>query len=442
VTLLPESSVAVEEEIPASLWNRARKLATGRISYALADQVTYSFGNLVVAALINRHATPWEFGIYILTQRVLDILIQMCNNVMWGPYIFNRPGLSQERQKLYLGSVFAVQMIFSVLMVLLLAGVARWCSTPSRGLYYGVFQPLILTSAGIVFREFTRRMYFADLRMKEAFWTDVATVVLQIAGVEWLYLRHSLNIPNTLFVLCAAAVFVSLWWLLQEWKTFAVGLKDIREDFVRNLHLGGWFVGSNMVFIASSQWNPWVLSALMGGVGVGMYSTCEQVINIPRVALVSVLNMMSPIMAQKYADGGKVELDALVKRFNRLFTLGSVLCAAVIMLIGPFVAKLIFKHIPGNARTIMVVLALNFIALAATLPESYGLSAINRAGPTFYANLAGFMVQAGTAIWLIRSLQLPGAAAALLLGSIVVIVVRHLYYRKEFRTTGEPVRAA
>jgi O-antigen/teichoic acid export membrane protein len=434
VTLLPEASVAVEEESPAprpGVWLRARKFASGRLSYALADQVTYSFGNMVVAALLRRHTSEWEFGIYILTQRALDVLIQMCNNVMWGPYMFNRPGLAKQRQRLYLGSIFAVQMVCSALMFLLLWGITKWCSTPSRGLYYGVFQPLILTSAGIVFREFTRRMYFADLRMKEAFWTEVATVGLQIAGVEWLFYTHRLTVPNTLLVLSGAAIFVSLWWLVREWNTFVIRVREIREDFVRNLNLGGWFVGSNMVFLASSQWNPWTLSALMGGAAVGSYSVCEQVVNIPRVALVSLQNMLSPMMAQKYADGGKPALHALVKKFNRILFLGAAVCALGIILIGPNVARIIFKDIPGNARLILAVLALNFVALAATLPESYGLSAVKKAGPTFYANLAGFSVQAVTALWLVKTLHVPGAAAAMLLGSLVVMVVRHVYYNRE-----------
>lgn len=435
MTLLPEATVAEEMDIvpPArpGPWKRAREFAAGRMSYALADQVTYSFGNMVVLALMRRHTTAWEFGIYVLTQRALDVLIQMCNNVMWGPYMFNRPGLAEERQRLYLGSIFAVQMACSVLMFPLLWLIAKWASTPSRGLYYGVFHPLIITAAGIVFREFTRRMYFADLRMKEAFWTEVVTVVLQIGGVEWLYLKHILDVPHTLYMLSAAAIFVSLWWLGCEWRTFAVRLRTMREDFVRNLNLGSWFVGSNLVFLASSQFNPWVLSAFMGGAGVGDYSVCESVVNIPRVALVSVQNMMSPMMANKYAEGGKPQLRRLVKKLNTVLFAGSALCAAGIVLFGPWVSRLIFKSIPGDARTILIVLALNFIALAATLPESYGLSAMKNAGPTFYANLAGFLVQAATAIWLIRVFHVPGAAGAMLLGGVVVMGVRHVYYKRE-----------
>ncbi len=434
MTLLPETSVAEEREAPLprpGLWTKAKGFATGRLSYALADQLVYSFGNMVVAALLRRHTSEWEFGIYILTQRALDVLIQMCNNIMWGPYMFNRPGMEKERQRLYLGSIFAVQLLCSVLMFLLLWGIAKWCSVPSRGLYYGVFYPLILTSAGIVFREFTRRMYFADLRMREAFWTEVATVVLQIAGVQWLRLTHRLDVTSTLLVLSAAAIFVSLWWLVREWNSFAIRLQAIGEDFKRNLNLGGWFVGSNMVFLASAQWNPWTLSALAGGAAVGNYSVCEQVVNIPRVALVSMQNMFSPIMAQAFADGGRPALDGLVKKFSKYLLLGSSLCAVGIGLIGPFIARIIFKDVPGNARTILFVLALNFVALAATLPESYGLSAMKKAGPTFYANLGGFLVQAGTAIWLVKKLQVPGAAAAMLVGSIVVIVVRRFFYRRE-----------
>ena len=173
---------------------------------------------------------------------------------------------------------------------------------PSRALYYGVFAPLVATSIGIVFREYTRRMYFAEMKMKEAFWTDVVTVVLQIAGVEFLYVTDRLNVANTLFMLSFGAIVVSLWWLAREWRKLSFGLQEMLDDARRNTRLGRWFLGANMVFMVSSQCNPWMLSWLLGGSSVGDYAVCESVANIPRVALTSMQNMMAPTMAHAYAE--------------------------------------------------------------------------------------------------------------------------------------------
>ena len=189
-----------------------------KMGYALADQVTYSFGNMVVAALFSRHASAREFGMYILTQRALDVLMQLCNVFSWGPYTFNLPGVAKERLALYDGSMVTQQMVGCVFSGLLLFAASRWASTPARGIYYGVFTPLILCSAGILFREFTRRLYFARMRFREAFWTDVVTVALQIAGVGWLAFTHRLDVRRALEVLSLAAMVVSFWWLKGEWN--------------------------------------------------------------------------------------------------------------------------------------------------------------------------------------------------------------------------------
>lgn len=437
MTTLPEAGIGEEMEAgPAQgpgLWGRARALAQGRLGFALGDQVAYSFGNMVVAALLSRHCAQREFGIYILTQRAMDVLQQLCNVFLWGPFAFNLPGMEKRRQRLYLGSVFAHQLVCCGLAALLLWSAGKWASTPSRGLYYGVFAPLVLTSIGINFREFTRRMYFAEMRMVEAFWTDVATVGLQIAGVEWLYQTHRLDVTNTLWMLSAGAIVVSCWWLAREWRRFEVQVRACIEDLRRNLRLGRWFLGSNMIFVVSSQCNPWVLSGLLGGASVGAYSVCESVVNIPRVALTSLQNVMAPMMARAYAAGGKVALKKMVRRMDAMLLGGSTLFAVGIIVLGPWAARLIFKTVPGNSRVILALLALNLVAFAATMAQGYGLTAIGKAGYTFYANFVGLVVQFGVVIWLVRLWHVPGAAAALLIGSIVVLGVRQIYYSREMK---------
>lgn len=407
------------------------RAARGRLSYALADQVVYSFGNMVVAALLSRHAPAREFGIYMLTQRTLDLLVQGCNTLSWAPFTFNLAATPEAQHSGYRGSVLLQQLLACVLAVGLLGLASTWSATPARGVYYGTFHPLMFCSVALLFREFNRRMYFADMRMREAFWTECATVALQVAGVAWLQRTHRLDVPHTLVALSAGAAVLGVWWVVREARTLAFSLRGLIDDTRRNLRLGRWFLGSNTVFLASAQANPWLLSATMGGASVGAYSVCEAVVNIPRVALVSLQNMFAPMLSRAVAEGGRPRLRAVVQRLDRLLFAGSAVCAVGIVLLGPWVARLIFKQVPGNARTILCVLALNFVAFAATLAQSYGLSALDRAGPTFYANLAGLAAQAATALWLVHTFAIPGAAAALLLGSVVVLLVRQFYWQRE-----------
>lgn len=414
-----------------SLVRKLRTAVSERLGYALADQVVYSLGNMVVAALLSRHCRQREFGIYILTQRTMDVLIQFCNVFLWGPFTFNLPGTAEDRKSHYQGSILGLQVVFCLVFSLALWFASRWAAVPARGVYYGTFAPLVLTSGGILFREFTRRMYFSHMRLKEAFWTEVATIALQVAGVEYLYLTGRLDVARTLLVLCAGAALVSVWWVLREWNTFQLALGSTLQDLRMNLQLGRWFLGSNMVFLASSQCNPWVLSALLGGSAVGAYAVCESVVNIPRVALTSMQNVMGPMIARARNEGGRTQLQAIVQRLDRGLLLGSIVFAVAIMLVGPWVAQLIFKAAPGNARVLLVFLSLNLVAYAATLAQSYALTALGRADTTFYANALGIMVQASVCFFLVRRLHIPGAAAAMLLGSLVVLGVRGFFFRRE-----------
>lgn len=433
---LPEAAIGDEPALlPASLWARARGAVQSRLglSYALLDQVAYSVGNLAVMALLARHATAREFGIYILTQRALDVLIQLCNVLLWGPYTFNIAAMEPARQRSYRGSVLLHQLLACAAGAALLWCAARWASTPARGLYYGVFAPLVLSSIGILFREYTRRIYFAALRLREAFWTDVATTLLQIAGVVLLWKRGHLHVPETLWALAIGAWIVNAWWVLREWRSVSVSLRTALVDWRTNQRLGRWLLGSNMVFVASSQCNPWVIGALLGPASVGVYAVCEAVVNVPRVALVSLQNVLAPTLARAFAEGGKPRLRKLVAHTDRLLLVGSALFAALICAAGPWAASLIGKTVPHDARAILVLLALNFVAYAATMAQGYGLTAIGKASPTFYANLAGISAQIVLVVFLVRRLQVPGAAAAMLVGSLVVIAVRQVFYSREMQ---------
>ena len=101
-------------------------------------------------------------------------------------------------------------------------------------------------------------------------------------------------------------------------------LRESGAGLVLNMKLGRWFFGSNMMYMISSQCNPWVLSAVVGGGSVGEYAMCESVVNIPRVALNSLQNVMAPMMARAHADGGKPELRKMVARMDRYLLAGSV----------------------------------------------------------------------------------------------------------------------
>ena len=411
-------------------------LIRSRASYALADQVVYSFGNMVVAALLSRHCGAVQFGIYILTQRAMDVLIQLSNVFLWGPYTFHLPGMQNTRRARYQGSIVFLQLLFGILFTGLLYAASTETTTPRHSDLHAAFAPLVLASGGILFREFTRRMYFAHMRLKEAFWTECSTVLLQVAGVECLYRAEKLNVSNTLYVLSLSASFVSLWWIAREWKMWEVRLADVVSDFRRDLQLGRWFFGSNMVYLASAQCNPWVLDALLGGSSVGTYAISESLVNIPRVALTSMQNLMGPMLARASVEGGKPSVHRLVKRLNRTLLFVSLGFAAVIWLFGPSLARLIYHRTPAGTREIALWLSVNLVVYSCTLAQSYGLTALGRADAPFYANTFGLLVQASVCLFLIRAFHVPGAALAMLLGSLGVLVTRYWIYSREIQSHG------
>ena len=434
---LPLPGVIVEGDADATptpgWWARTRSHAGARMSYALLDQAVYSFGNLVVYALFRRHGSDRGFGAFVLTQRTLDVMFQLCNVFLWGPFCFHLPGTPEGRQGLYRGSVLLQQISFCAVCVGVLWGLGEWASGPAHARYAEVFSPLMWTAIGITFREYTRRMYFAEMRFREAFWTDVATVALQVAGVEWLVLHGAVTVRSTLGMLSAAAIVVSLWWVVREWRTFRVQLRSTLEDLRSDFSLGRWLFGSNMVNLLTQQCNPWILSSLLGVPAAGAYAVCEFPVNVPRVALTSLQNTMAPSMARRLAESGKGALHRMVLRYDNLLLAGAAAFVGVAWLSGPWFARMIFKSVPAEIQSVLLLLALNLLALAFTMARSYGLTAMGRADLTFYVNGLGLLVQGVAVVPLVRMFGLRGAAAALMLGTAATAILRAAVYAREVR---------
>ncbi|ADW71234.1 lipopolysaccharide biosynthesis protein [Granulicella tundricola] len=411
---------------------RLRIPSTTRLTYALLDQGVVSFGNMVISAAVARHTPNAEFGVFILSLRSLDFINQICGVLIWGPYIFNMPGLSEERKKPYLGSVLTHQVVGCVLGVVTLLLLALLLNHHGEQ-YRQLFAPLALPSVAIVFREFTRRMYFAQMSFRAAFIADAITVAVQTTSVLLLLHSHRLHSTSAVWALSLACVPASLFWLFSNRRRFSFGISDCRDDLRLNMQLGRWFFGSNMTLLVGQQANPWILSAMRGPTAVAGYAVCEAVVNIPRVALTSMQNTMGPSMARAYAGGGKDSLRRVVRRHSTLIIGGTMVFVVGIVVAGPAIAKLIYHLTPPDAHVILILLACNLLAYGASLGTSYGLSAINQARLNFLAAVAGLVVQLALAYVLVNRTGATGAAAALLAGSIIVLLVQTGFYVREMR---------
>lgn len=428
---VPERAAEEVAPVTASARPWVRRALQGPAAWALGDQVVYSFGNMVAAALLSRHCAAVVFGEYILTQRAMDVLIAVSNTFLWRPFTFRLPGTSSPEAAAYQGSVLGLQSVFCLVASLAL-GLLFLCTGGGSGAHAS-FGALLLTGAGILFREFTRRMYFAHLRYRTAFWTDVATVGLQTAGLLWLALTGRLTLNLALAVLCGGAVLVSLWWLVAEWRTWRFGVRRAWKDLRDDLPLGRWLFGSNMLYLASAQCNPWVLSALLGGSAVGTYAIAESLVNIPRVALASMENTMGPGIARAYEADGVSGVSREVERLNRMLLLASVAFCGLVWISAPFGAQLIYRRVPPGTRLLALLLGVNLVLYACRLPQSFGLTALRRAQATVHANGLGLLAQVALCALLIHRFEVPGAAVSLAMGSAVALIVREIFYRREMR---------
>ena len=146
-------------------------------------------------------------------------------------------------------------------------------------------------------------------------------------------------------------------------------------------------------------------------------------------------NVLPPMIAGAYREEGPQGVRNAVRRLDRVLIAGAFAMGVVVLIFGPGAAHLLFKSVPGNARTLLLLLSLNLVAYAGTLAQSYGLAALGRADKSFYSSAVGFAVQVPACVYMVRHFEVAGAAASLLLGNLVLYLTRLCFYSKDREQT-------
>jgi hypothetical protein len=169
--------------------------------FSLADQGVASITNFVTGVILARACSKEEFGLYMLAFTLILLVTDMQTALIATPYMVYGPRLKGRAQALYSGSTLIHQMAFSIAAMIAL-GVGVLLTHFGWGPHGigPVLWVLLAVISLIMFREFVRRMCFAQLRVGAALIFDVGIGIAQIGGL--LLMAHfGLLSPSRAFLL-------------------------------------------------------------------------------------------------------------------------------------------------------------------------------------------------------------------------------------------------
>ena len=403
-----------------------------RVLVTFADQIVVSATSFITGVIIARSCTTDEFGLYSLAFSIGIFITTVQDSLITLPYTVFRPRLEGQPAKLYNGSVLVHQVGLSLTAVVLIG---------TGAIFYHEFsgldralQGLAIGIAPVLFREYLRRIDFANMSMTTVFWLDSLIALLQIGGLLLFCYNAALDVIRVYWVVGLACGLISLYWLIRHRADFLMDAKRVWLDLLHNWSFGRWVLAANIVSLMSSQLYLWFLSGLRGVAEVGILAACQGVIFLSNPFLIGARNILGPKLSHIYASQGVDGLQNTVRKVTALLGLLMGLFCFVAVFFGNRVIVAMYGAKYADFGFVVAVLALGTWVYTAGMPFAYGLWAMDKSASNFKIDLITVGITLTLGLALVSTSGATGAAYGFLVSSSVSSIIRRSVFLRIVKT--------
>lgn len=405
--------------------------ARKRSLLALADQVISSATNFLTGMIIARACTREEFGIYVLCFNIIMFILDIQTSLIASPYMVYSQRLKEAAHEQYTGNSMLQQVLFSMLIILLLAG--GWILFPEDFREMGLapaFHVLIFVIIFIMFREFVRRMCFATLKMESAIIVDATVAFLQISGLLLLLSYNVISARTAYIIIGGACAVASSVWLVLNRHSYRLNLAGFMDSLKQNWSFGSWMFGSTLLWAISMTLYPWLLTWFHGAAAMGVWGACWGVTALANPLMIGMQNFLGPEIVKNYTDDGMEGLKWHLQRKTMIYTGAISPLALGLIFCGHLLVPLIYGDKYRDTGMIVSVLGLNLLVSAASYPVTRALIALEQTRVYFMASFVPLLITLSCGIFLVYKMGPAGVAWGLLVGtSATAAVMAHCFYR-------------
>jgi O-antigen/teichoic acid export membrane protein len=397
---------------------------------ALFDQGVVSLTSFLSALIIGRVCGRADLGLYTLAWTLLSMSSELSGALITTPYTVFSPRLNHGRKRRYLGSMLAHQVVLTLLFsaaiaVTLVAGYAAgWISKATATLFGVSAAALVLVGL----KEFVRRVGFAQLRVGSACATDCIASTLQLLGMFVIFRAGKLTVPNTLLLMGMSAGLAAGWWLWRYRLDFRFQSRLLYADLVRNWRFSRWVLGSGFLSATARYVFPWMLAAYRGSSAAGIWAACASLVAMCNPVVIGLSNYALPRISTVYAQEGRIQMRRKVNSFCALFALSLLPMVLALCVSGDRLVTRVYGPAFAGTSTILALLVWNMLVNSTINPYSQGLFTLNRAKEDTVINAVWVVLLFTAGVFAVRSYSVVGAAAALLVSSVVTAAARTIYF--------------
>lgn len=394
---------------------------------ALLDQGLVSATNFGTGVIIGRACSKEEFGLYTLGFSIVLFLISLQSSLLTTPYMIYTPRLKEKAHAQYAGSTLVHQFALSALAVIAMAISGMLVSAGvGPGDLSSVFWPLAGTISFIMLRDYARRVCFAHLQPMTALALDSLVLLIQIGGLLLLVYLDVITVSGTYWIIGIACFFAVVFWITFRRKTFEIKIGKAFSDFRRNWLLGKWVLATALVWAATINIYPWLITAFHGTAATGIWAACFGTIAIANPILSGIQNIMGPKIVYCYTDFGGGGLCRFLPKAATVSLIAICPLFVTLLFFGGFLVNIFYGGQYGGNHLVVLVLAFTIPCSALEFILSRAFFALGRPDLDFWTSLTSLFILISAGLWLVRSLGPLGAAYAMVLTNLASSILKYL----------------
>ena len=406
-----------------------QRLFRNRRSLSLLDQVVISGTNMCTSVIIGRTCPKAQLGLYASGLSLILLVTAIQSALIAVPYTISSPQIKKRERSGYKGNTIMQQAtLVSVSMAVFLC-IGLFGSGRANGDLRAILLTLSLVSGIICFRDFARRISYAELHFGFALVLDGVLSLVQLVSIGILAWRHELTAGRALLAVGLASLTASLMWLFINWKTIYFSITHAVGGLRVNWALGRWLFASSVLWSICIDQYPWLITSLRAPAEAAIWASAYGVMAFLNPIVLALNNDAAPRVSNDYASRG---LDGLSRSVVRSAAIAGILTLPVLVILLVFGAKLV--RLMYGARfagtgPIVDLLAIGMWFYAISLSFPYGMLTLNRANIDFVINVACFVSFIVFGVILIRTYGVLGAAGSFLMVQSVALILRVVAFR-------------
>lgn len=443
----------------AGMLRRAAQAATGRFArqgmLSVADQMALSATNFLAGLLLARHASPDEYGAYVLAFTVMLFFSGVQSALLTSPMTILGAPLEDAALRAHVSTITACSLALGTgCAVASLAAAAGVRFLLPASTLAPALAGMALAQPFVQAQETFRRALYLRLLPGRVLANDLLYCSLQLGGLLLLF-RHDAARPGGSPWLTGGMVFVTMagsalaGTLLGAWqartlitRSFLGGAGQVLRE---SWPLAKWGLGSLAGQMMSFHANRFIAAAFAGTAGVAALEAPRLLVAPLQIIGTGAGNLTLPKASRHYAEGGMRAMLRFLTPVALLWGGAFVGYAGLIAVAAPFWLRLAYAGKYDGSRWILVVWCAANALMGLRVMQSTALRATRNLRPTMTASLLSGAVVVVASVAGCATLGAGGAALAKLTGEVTLGVALTVAFvrllRGRYGPTGAPAPA-